>query len=153
MEERNINLHIICNSSTGDLLKQIMNILFQCYVLLYKKCSDAYDLFRFNVYLIGADFDVYLGMRKTISTNRWAWDVTGTPAIDLVYETSADGSYECAYIDTEEEEGNWVIYDTSCDIQRNFVCEFDLNADESELISATGKVLASLIIKEHEIMF
>ena len=123
------------------------------YYLIQSVVTLLHDVFHFNIYLIGADFDVYLGMRKTISTNRWAWDVTGTPAIDLVYETSADGSYECAYIDTEEEEGNWVIYDTSCDIQGNFVCEFDLNADESELISATGKVLASLIIKEHEIMF
>ena len=81
-----------------------------------------------------------------ISLNRWEWNATGTRAHpDLFTEISADSSNECAYIDTLEE-GDWVIYDTPCDIQRHFVCEFDLNAEDSDHVSPTGNELRAIII-------
>ena len=59
--------------------------------------------------------------------------------------------YECAALYPDGE--GWLIADTPCDVQMHFICEFDLNAEESEVGLSTGKVIGTFIIKYHVIIY
>ena len=85
---------------------------------------------------------MFLGVRKE-SSGDWVWSETRTYADDVVLVI--DDSYECAALYTDEFDSNIVA--TPCDIHMHFICEFDLNAEESEDGSSTGKVIGTFFIR------